>query len=515
VAMPYAKSCKVVLRGKHLQFYDLNFSTYPDGTTVRTFDPKAVDRRDLERASAVLNGGRASDLTAYNVPSGTKLTKTTFDKTLAPGKSVTLFEAKRPGRIASLRLGPAESFAGKDRDILVRITWDGDRRPAVEMPAGDFFGYAWGRPATGGALVGTYAGTNYCNLPMPFDRAAKVELVSLRTTGGPVPVRGEIVVGDTGRRPNEGRFYAVWRRENPTTQGKPFTWLDTTGRGHLVGLSVQSQGIEPGNTFFFEGDDITTIDGERVVHGTGSEDFFNGGWYDVPGRWDSQVSRPLSGALAYQRYLSRTGAYRFLINDAYPFQRSILQTIEHGPEGNAHPSDYVGVAYLYAEKPPTMESSAPTLANRQVVDPTRLVYSAHWTMPIDSFSLANTTLTRGEIPVDDRRVRALTLRATGDGDFGICFVMLRADIPAAGRYKVYIDAVKGPQSGIVQLFREEAALGPAVDLYAEKPTEANGLYVGEFTATEGGNSLMFKLTGKNPAASGLGMDLVNVVCVRS
>ncbi len=69
-----------------------------------------------------------------------------------------------------------------------------------------------------------------------------------------------------------------------------------------------------GNTYFFEGDDQTTIDGELAIHGTGSEDFYNGGWYDVPGRWEARRSYPLSGCLAYQKHLGRTGGYRPFIS---------------------------------------------------------------------------------------------------------------------------------------------------------------------------------------------------------
>jgi len=78
-----------------------------------------------------------------------------------------------------------------------------------------------------------------------------------------------------------------------------------------VGSILQAQGIEPGNTFFFEGDEQVTIDGELSIHGTGSEDSFNGGWYDVPGRWDGRFSLPLSGCLDYKKPLGRTGGYRF------------------------------------------------------------------------------------------------------------------------------------------------------------------------------------------------------------
>jgi hypothetical protein len=494
VPMPYAKSCKVVLRAKSTQFYDLNYATYPVGTPVRTFDPKAP----------------APKLTLTPKGQGTG-----FSKSLAPGKAVTLFESEKGGRINRFRVGPAEAFEGKERDILLRITWDDAKRPAVLMPVGDFFGYAWGKPAMASGLVGTTGGMNYCNLPMPFAKAAKIELVSRRTGGASVTVRGDVMLSAQPRRADEGEFYAEWRRENPATTGKPFTWLDTKGKGHLVGLTLQSQGLETGNTFFFEGDDKTIVDGEMVVHGTGSEDFFNGGWYDVPGRWDGQFSRPLSGCLGYQRYLGRTGAYRFFLGDAYSFDRSIVQTIEHGPTKNEHPVDYVGVAYLYLEKPPTEPLADLSAVKRRVADPTRLVYSAHWTMPIEGFSLQGTTLTRGPMRVENRSERVLSLRAQTEGDFDLLFVTLRADIPAAGRYKVYLDTIKGPESGQVQFFKDDVALGSPVDLYAPKATAANGLYMGEITAVEGGNPLMFKVIGKNPAATGRGMDLVNVVLVKS
>ncbi len=513
IPIPYAKSCKIVLRAPSMQFYDLNYVTYPDGAKIESFDPAKAANADLSKAMAMFNGGREKDLSAFSMPSGTKVSYSSFDSVLAPGKTLTIFDRKKPGRIASIRIGPSSSFVSKARDILLKVTWDDAKQPAILMPLGDFFGYAWGQPAMGSALLGTYDGTNYCNFPMPFDKSAKIELISLRTGGAPVPVHGSIGVGDLKRSPTEGKFYATWRRENPTTEGKPFTWIEAQGRGHIVGLSVQAQGIESGNTFFFEGDDKTIVDGEMTVHGTGSEDFFNGGWYDVPGRWDTQFARPVSGCMTYQRYMGRTGGYRFFLGDAYRFQKSIVQTIEHAPEKNQHPSDYVGVTYLYCDRAPT-KIDMPSVAQRTVRDPDKLIYSAHWTMPINAFSIAGTTLTRTGIRVNNQWERVLSLRARDFGDFDLCFVDLRADVPSAGRYKIYLDYVKGPECGLLQVKREEVALGPELDLYAEKQEIVRDVYAGEIDAREGANGLMFKMLGKNPKASGMGVDLINVTLVR-
>lgn len=509
VPIPYKRSCKIVLRAKSFQFYDLNYAIFPEDAPLTTFDMKlAADRSNIERARDVFGGG---DITKYNVPAGTKLKHQPFDAKLAAGRSVTLFQTNHPGRIASLKMGPAEAFAGKARDVMLRITWDGDQRPAVLLPAGDFFGYAWGKPATGSALIGTSAGLNYCNLPMPFDRAAKIELVSLRTGGPEIEVHGEVVLGDSPRRAYEGKFYAAWHRENPTAEGKPFTFLETSGRGHIVGLALQAQGMAPASTSFFEGDDQTTVDGELVVHGTGSEDFFNGGWYEVPGRWDRPVARALSGCMAYQKHLSRTGAYRFFIGDAYSYNRSILQTIEHAPERNETVADYCSVTYLYSENRPTADFSIPSAQARAVVDPARILFAAHWTLPISSFSFNEATLSRRAVPAGDGKVRCLSLRNVGGDFFGPPFISLVCDLPSAGRYKVFIDAVKGPEQGQVQLFRDESPVGNFIDLYSAKPLVANGIYLGEIMAVEGSNDLMFKIVGKAAESKGLGFDLVNIV----
>lgn len=514
VPLPYRKSCKIVLRAQQTQFYDLNYATYPEGAPVATFDPEAAakDSRSLEAATAVLEWGAGSDPTARNVPAGSKVERHPFDLRLDPGKTATLWETDRPGRVAAIRLGPADALGGKERDVLLRITWDGEKEPAVFCPAGDFFGYAWGKPAAEGCLLGTQENTNYCNLPMPFDRSARIELVSLREAGSAVAVRGEVIAADSPRRSWEGKFRAVWQRQNPTTKGKPFTFVDTKGRGHIVGLILQAQGMESGHTPFFEGDDQTTIDGELAIHGTGSEDFFNGGWYDVPDRWDGRMSRPLSGCLAYQKQLGRSGAYRFMVTDAYAFRESILQTIEHAPERNEILTDYCGTTFLYSEEPPTMASTVPEAAARKVVDPKRIIFAAWWSLPIKAFCLRDADLGKRGARIDGKNVRFLSLRARGPDDFGPPFISITCDLPAAGKYEVSIETVKGPELGRVGLFQDESPAGEPVDLYSESLVGSGPIRMGAINAREGANHLMFKIVGKNEASKGLGFDVINIIC---
>ncbi len=513
VPLPYEKSCKVFLRAERMQFYQINYATYPPGAGIKSFtaEPGDEQRRYIEKARKLFESA-GKDISAYVVPEGGVIEPITSKVTLQPGKAATLFDVNRPGRIVGIRLWPADALAGKERDIILRAYWDGDPEPAVASPAGDFFGYAWGEPAMQSLLVGTAEGVNYCYFPMPFDESGRLELYAEPGLDRNVSVQAEVLFTPVARRENEGRFYALWRRENPTTKGKPFTFIETGGRGHLVGFIQQSQGLESGNTYFFEGDDQTTIDGELVIHGTGSEDFYNGGWYDVAGRWETRRSFPLSGCLGYQKHLGRTGGYRLLLGDAYAYRQSILQTIEHAPTGNELLNDYCGLTFLYSRDRPTCSFVLPPAAQRKVVDLKRIVFATWWNVPISAFSYRDATLTKGREKLDGQDVSFLSLQSRGGDVFGNHFVSFTCELPAAGVYRVSLDAVKGPAQGQVQLFRDEAPVGPAADLYAEERQRAPGQEMGTLKLAEGPNSLLFKIVGRNEKSQGQGLDVTNIIC---
>lgn len=510
VPIPYRSACKVLYRGPRMQFYQINYATFAPGTDVESYSAEwAARAEDRLAAARDLLGMQGQDLCARGAPEGARVQVARARRTLAPGRRVTLYQTSRAGRIVGIRLSPLAALAGKARDVVLRITWDGARAPAVLCPVGDFLGAAWGEPAARSLLVGADGDTGYCYFPMPFDRSARVELVSERTEGEPIDVSAEIAHVDVARRPDEGRFYAVWRRENPTSVGAPFTFVEAEGRGHLVGAILQAQGMEGGNTLFFEGDDQATIDGSLTVHGTGSEDFFNGGWYDVPGRWDHRFSMPLAGCLDYEKPLGRTGGFRLFLPDAYAFERSLHLAIEHAPEGNTLTTDYVGMTYLYAERPPSGAGELPPATQRAVTDPARVVFVTGWNVPIDAFSFGNATLTKREEKVGERTVRVLSMRATGNDVFGDHFLALRCEAPSAGEYRVLAEVLAGPDGGIVRLDREEAPAGLEVDLYAPE-AEVRSVELGRLPMRAGANRVLLKLVGANVASSGKGIDLVSV-----
>lgn len=199
----------------------------------------------------------------------------------------------------------------------------------------------------------------------------------------------------------------------PTRASATFTYLKATGTGHIVGNILQAEGLQPGTTEFFEGDDQAVIDGKLAIPGTGSEDSFNGGWYDVPGRWDGRASFPLSGCLDYKKHLGRTGGYRLMISGAYSYRKSIDFTIEHGPEGNLIPTDYASTTFFYSQNPPAEDFKSST-GERHIADPEKIVFVPGWTLPIHSFSLENATVAKRTVTIAGKETRYLSFRATGE-----------------------------------------------------------------------------------------------------
>lgn len=514
--IPFEKSIKVVARAEQIRFYQINYAIYPSGTELNSYDgyQSPEDSDHLESAGRVF-GAAGEDLSENAAPPGDAIRTAAISASIQPGESQTLWSTNDGGRIVGLRLGRSDALSRKDRALVLKIYWEGDPEPAVLSPVGDFFGYSFAAPAARSMLLGTREDMSYSFFPMPFDRSARIELSHDGEHGPGVQVLGEVMYSEMPRAPDEGRFHALWRRENPTVAGQPYEFLNTSGRGHVVGAALQAQGATPANTRFFEGDDVAWIDGELTAHGTGSEDFFNGGWYNVIGRWMSRASFPLSGCLEYKNPLSRTGGYRFLLTDSYPFRQNIRLTIEHGPEGNRESTDYSSVAYWYSDEQPAVAPSLPPLSERAVQAPEKLVFRPGWSVPLDAFSFQGMTLAKRTRQIDGRPVRVMEVRAQGEDRFGLHSVAFRCELPEAGRYSVSIEALAGPEQATVQIFRNERAEGQSLDLYAPGRNLIGPTELAELEMMEGENVLLFKLTGRNPRSSGLGFDLASIVFERS
>ncbi|MGC3943705.1 MAG: DUF2961 domain-containing protein [Chryseolinea sp.] len=349
--IPYEKSLKIVYAGTDLKFHQTQYRTLRKEDGVKSFTNEMVHSHQpaLEKIASTWNR-KSSPVDEY----GKNIKEKKVNFVLRSGSEHALFSAITGGRVVGIQLD-AGSLANVYRKVMLTARWDDESRNAIDLPLHDFFGYAFGKTAMQSILIGSNTQKLYSYLPMPYDQSADI---TLRYDKGPADMDEILVTGtvfyteDKRNQATEGKLYVQSRREYNSPSGTPHLIADIKGKGHYVGTVLISQGLEEGHTRFFEGDDRATIDGKLKLHGTGSEDYFNGGWYAVMDRWDRGISLPIHGSLDYNLMSARTGGYRFYMNDKLNFNEAFNLTIEHQPDANENvKADYTSIAYFYADRP--------------------------------------------------------------------------------------------------------------------------------------------------------------------
>ena len=260
-------------------------------------------------------------------------------------------------------------------------------------------------------------------------------------------------------------------------------FADIKDKGHYVGTIHLAQGLRPDMTIFFEGDDSTYVDGKTRIHGTGSEDYYNGGWYAMLDRWDRGVSLPIHGSLDYTLPMSRTGAYRFYLTDKLTFEKVIFHTIEHGPEHNLFPVDYTSLAFYYGSKPAT-NAINPTEKLRTVYYP-----STHLFFPqLMSLSLGPDT------KAEFSGWRAIATAPPMGGE-GIVRIMLN-DIPE-GKYKVGLTYFLTPDGCEFSVWNRQKPLADWKNAYAAEEKKVDREELGVINITPQTNSISIQVRKKD------------------
>jgi len=355
--LPFQTNCKIVCRARQTQFHQIQYRLYPRGTMVKKFSTSLTveEKAALKRIADLWNEDKHGVKDFYKNDNNVITRFKTI--TLLPGETGTIFSTQQGGRILEVKLDNAGVFEGLQKPVDIKITWDDETVPAVYCPAADFFGYAFGKASMQSLLLGTQKNKNYCYLPMPFDKSARIEFLYRKITSTdnkPLQIKATISYTTQKRDiKTEGKFYTCWNSNKLSAYGAAHVFLNTKGKGHYIGSILLAQGMQAGMTYFFEGDDSTATDNVFRIHGTGSEDYFNGGWYALPDRWSRKMSLPLHGALDYSLPFCRTGGYRFYIGDKISFEKNIYQSIEHGPENNSIAVIYTSLAFYYCSVPPS------------------------------------------------------------------------------------------------------------------------------------------------------------------
>ena len=231
-----------------------------------------------------------SRLSSFENPNGQKGQGGKTNKT-AKGSA---FEVVNPGEIKTLLNVNGEGIIQriwltidqnplKLRSLRFQFFWDGNIKPAVDVPMGDFFGFNLGkRVAFQSALFSSGEGRSFnCYIPMPFRKGAKVLLIN----DGKEPVKLFYDVDFSFQKISGGAlyFHAYWTRQMTSKLGDDFLILPkTTGKGRFLGMTV---GVNTDSSYskswWGEGEVKMFLDGDSqypTIVGTGTEDYIGSAW---------------------------------------------------------------------------------------------------------------------------------------------------------------------------------------------------------------------------------------------
>ena len=291
------------------------------------------------------------------------------------GQTFTLGEIEGPGQIQHIWMTPT----GNWRTSILRMYWDGETQPSVEVPVGDFFANGWGRFAPVNSLavcVNPGSGFN-CYWPMPFRKSCRITMEN--TSENDMVLYYQIDYTLTTVPADMGYFHAQFRRVNPLPEKDVYTILDgVRGQGHYVGTTMCWGSNSPG--WWGEGEIKFYIDGDAAwptICGTGTEDYFCGSYGFIKPGTDEymtfstayagmpQVIKPDENSLKQPRF----NLYRWHLMDPVRFGKDLrvtMQALGWQSEGRYLPlqDDMASVAYWYQLEP---HGPFPALLSREAL----------------------------------------------------------------------------------------------------------------------------------------------------
>jgi hypothetical protein len=278
------------------------------------------------------------------------------------GSVFTLADIAGPGAIQHIWL---TCFPNTWRHLILRMYWDGEEQPSVEVPIGDFFCNGWCERSNVSSLpiaVNPAGGMNSYWV-MPFRKHAKLTVENRMPEN--VVLYYQIDYTLTAVPDDAAYFHAQWRRSNPVKYKDVHTILDgVKGKGHYVGTYLAWQ--VNNNGWWGEGEIKFYLDGDRefpTICGTGTEDYFGGAWnfehprgeygmYSTPFLGLHQIIKPDGLYRSQQRF----GMYRWHIMDPIRFDEDLRVTIQalgwrSGGRYLPLQDDIASVAYWYQAEP--------------------------------------------------------------------------------------------------------------------------------------------------------------------
>ncbi|PYT29381.1 MAG: DUF2961 domain-containing protein [Acidobacteria bacterium] len=297
---------------------------------------------------------------------------------MAPGATQELFSSSGPGVITHIWFTIAAESVNHLKEIVIRAHWDGNSKPSIEVPVGDFFGLNLGQYFVyqSAFLNCSSVKALNCYFSMPFRKSARFTATN-ESEHKVHAFYSNIDYQLVPSLPDDALyFHAQYRQATPnaaqTTSDKNpdgrqnYVYTEARGRGHLMGITLGV--LQNTDHWMGEGDDMVFVDDETkpAIVGTGSEDYFNGAW-DFGGRDGAIQFAHLYNGAPFMTNPERAGGryclYRWHGDNPITFSRYLKHSMEHG-HANDRADNFFSVAYWYQSEPFTDFPALPPPAAR-------------------------------------------------------------------------------------------------------------------------------------------------------
>lgn len=320
--IPFARRAEVHLVSATADwgvFWQIGYTRYPVETPVETLrlplaprTQAALDRAGQAWTDAVYGAKRppSSDVRVSEIvePDG-----------------ILRWDDEGCGTIERLAVAIEPDWPGAWRWLQIRIEWDAAEQAAIEMPLAEFLGtgdyvddpFAW----LDSLIIGARDNRGWLRLPMPYREAARIELHN--TSASPMNVALELWRRRCAEQPASFGYPTATSPRSGPGKVPVHRLLDHEGRGKVVGTLMRVDWGYP-DLWWGEGDwqiwtDEPLSSWPPRDHGTGTEEFYDGGWTGFERKALTGVIKGRPGLVT---------VYGFLLNDALSFERNIRMQVE-------------------------------------------------------------------------------------------------------------------------------------------------------------------------------------------
>lgn len=524
VPISYQKSCKVVADPGWGQYYQFNYITFPEGTTLETFqatpnptnanalaDVAQFFKKDLGQLPYTVAPAEEKNVTLH-IPAG-------------GSKSLTIKGAKAIYALkAHLNWKDQKRMNEAMRKLILQINWDGEASPSVWSPLGDFFGSAPGYNAYTTLPMGMLDGKMYSYWYMPFEDSAVITLVNHFEE----PLVLDLSIGLEalkGHAADYGRFHAKWHRNilplEDTARWPDWTVLETEGRGRFLGMSLLVWNPKGGSCREFggsgywwwgEGDEKFFVDGETFpsTFGTGTEDYFGYAWCRP-----DYFSRPFHSQNYTEGNMGYQSMNRWQVIDNVPFQKSFKGYMEkYFPD--KWPTQYATTVYWYLDKNGNDPIGAtPPHAIYGYENPI-VVYREPGVIEGENMQIvkntggyATTDSYASEKLFSDVSGHKVLLWEGNPKEERTLTVSFQND--KSGKYKLSAHVIKSPAGGVFRISLNGQDLLGAFNLMAnEKPGKTETIVLGIVQLDEGKQTIQLERLSENGAGGRLELDYLRL-----